>query len=660
MISNKTKQQIIEATKVEDVVGEFVSLRKRGINLTGLCPFHHEKSPSFAVNPTRNIYKCFGCGKGGDGITFLMEHENMSFPDALRWLAKKYNIEIEETQLTAEMIAEQQQEASLYIVNEFAKDFYANQLFNTDEGKSIALPYFKKRGLSEETIRLFGLGYATDAKDALVKSAQTGGYNIELLKKTGLSSKEGNRDFFRSRVMFSIYNMSGKIAAFAGRTMSADKTIPKYVNSPETEIYVKNKILYGIFQGKQAIRKLDECILVEGYMDVISLFQSGIQHVVASSGTALTDGQIQLIRRQTNNLTLIYDADSAGFNAAVKGFAMALREGMNVRIVQLPPGEDPDSFVQTNGKDATEAYIRTNEKDIVLFLAEKRMKEVGNDPIRKSALVREISEIIAQCPDAVRRDIYIKECNSILQIDMGALISEVNKILKKDVQKWQDKQNAAPSAASDSPGDDFYAQEAAQAAADGAAPPQAVPQSMRKGDEYQEKDILRLIVSFGDKKLPNTSVSLAAYILGDIEETIDDFDNKFYGKIAAASLNCLAQGQEVTPDFFLKHSEADIQRFAQEVLTSPFEMSANWIDKYQLPLQNQPMPEVNFDNDTRQALDRFKLRKLMKMCDSNNQRIKAASDKGDIEEMLRYIRVQQKLLEVRNDLAKRTGTIILK
>ncbi|HNM24772.1 MAG TPA: DNA primase, partial [Saprospiraceae bacterium] len=319
MITAKTVREILDTVRIEEVIEEFVSLRRRGVNLIGLCPFHHEKTPSFNVNPARNLFKCFGCGKAGDAITFLREHEQFSYPEALRWLAKKYNIEIEEAELSPEQRAADQLAESLYIVNDFALKHFQEQLFDTDEGKSVALSYFRQRGLREDTIRAFGLGYAPDQRDLLLQRARATGHSVELLKKVGLCSADGSRDFFRGRVMFAIHNLSGKVAAFAGRTMSADKSVPKYINSPETEIYVKNKTLYGAFQAKKAIRQLDECILVEGDMDVISLYQAGIQNAVASSGTSLTEGQLQLIKRNTNPLKILYDGDPAGIKAALRG-----------------------------------------------------------------------------------------------------------------------------------------------------------------------------------------------------------------------------------------------------------------------------------------------------------------------------------------------------
>ena len=541
MIPAKTVREIHDTARIEEVVEEFVSLRKRGVNMIGLCPFHNERTPSFNVSPVRNIFKCFGCGRGGDSVKFLMEHENMSYPDALRWLARKYNIEIKEVELTPEQRKEQQMADSLYIVNEFAQEFYEKNLHDTDEGKSIALPYFKQRGLTDETIKKFGLGYALPQRDALVKAAQANAYDLELVHKAGLCSEDGSRDFFRDRVIFTIHGMSGKVAAFAGRTMKSDKKIPKYINSPETEIYIKNKLLYGAFQAKNAIRKQNQCILVEGYMDVISMHQAGIENVLASSGTALTDGQVALIRRQTENLILFYDADSAGFNAAVKGFGISLKAGLNVQIVQLPQGEDPDSFAMAEGGEAVTDYIAENAKDIVLFLTEKRMEEAAGDPIKKAALLRDIADIIAQSPDALKRSVYVRETSELLKVDMGAMTSEVNKILQGDLRKWRDKTNREARQ---------EAQESGGAAADDAPlfpseEEQIVEQELPRKktlstDEFQEKDLVRLLVQFGDQKLEKEdNITAAEFILADIEDSIDSFENQLYARIIRQSLKRL-------------------------------------------------------------------------------------------------------------------------
>lgn len=439
MIPQKTVQEIMEAAKIEDVVQDYVNLKRRGANMIGLCPFHNEKTPSFTVSPTKNLFKCFGCGKGGDPTRFIMEHEHLGFPDALKQIARKYRIEIEEVELTPEMAAEQQERDSLFIVNEFAKSFYHDQLLNTDIGKSVGLSYFKARGYREETIKKFGLGFAPNQRDELTKKANQMGYKPEYLDRLGLT--KNGRDFFWNRVMFTIHNLTGKPIAFAGRILQKDAKAPKYINSPETEIYVKNKILYGSYFAKAQIRKLDECILVEGYTDVISLHQAGIENVVASSGTSLTEGQILLIKRFTPNITILYDGDAAGIKAALRGLDLVLEKDMNVKVVLLPEGEDPDSYLQNVGAAAFKEYMASQAKDFILFKTDLLLSEVGSDPVKRAGLVRDIVESIARVPDPFKRAFYIKECARIMELEEEVLIVETNKVVKKILQKREFDRN---------------------------------------------------------------------------------------------------------------------------------------------------------------------------------------------------------------------------
>jgi len=655
MIPPKQVQEILDLTRIEEVIEDFVTLRKRGVNLIGLCPFHNEKSPSFNVNPTRNIFKCFGCGKGGDAVTFLMEHEHFSYPDALRWLARKYNVEIQEIVRSPEQVAEIQYTDSLYIVNDFALQHFQQQLFDTDEGKSVALSYFKQRGLREETIRNFGLGYAPDQWDLLLKTAKSKGHDSDMLRKLGLVNQEATRDFFRARVMFGIHNLSGKVAAFAGRTMSSDKNTPKYINSPETEIYVKNKILYGAFQAKKAIRQKDECILVEGYMDVISLHQAGIENVVASSGTSLTEGQLQLIKRNTNNLKILYDGDPAGIKAALRGLDLALEQDMNVRIVLLPDKEDPDSYVQKYGGEAFTEFTTRESKDFILFKTQLLLAETKGDPIKKSILVKDIVASIAKIPDPIKRSLYLRECSALMEVDENALVSEINKLIQTALKKKADKDARSPSAASDSP--DVAPNPEFPTADPALVTPRERP--VQKGDEFQERDIVRLLVLYGEQMLPKEQMTVAAYILLDIEESLDTFDFPLYGRFAREYHQMIVEGKSVDRHYFLNHDNPQICELTVNILSMPWEMSPNWEERFNNPLQNQPMPDLNFDIDARQALDRFKLRKLMKMCEINLVRIRAASEEGDMDTMMHYMRVQQKLNESRNELAARVGTVVL-
>ncbi len=662
MIPNKTIQEIMDATRIEEVVEDFVSLKRRGTNLIGLCPFHNEKSPSFNVTPVRNIFKCFGCGKGGDAITFLREHESMTYVEALRWLARKYNIVIEEIERTPEQMMEMQLADSLYILNEFAQKTYENEMFETDTGKSVALSYFKKRGLSDETIRKFGLGYAPDIHQFLLKKAQTAGHSLDLMKKIGLINLAGDRDFFRARVMFPIHNLSGKVAAFGGRTMSSDKTIPKYINSPETEVYVKNKTLFGLFQAKKAIRQLDECILTEGYMDVISLAQAGVENVVASSGTSLTEGQLSLIKRNTSNLKILYDGDPAGIKAALRGLDLALEQDLNVKIVMFPPGEDPDSFVQKKGADDFKKFIAEEAKDFILFKTELLVGEAKNDPVKRTGMIKDILSSIAKIPDPIKRSIYVKECAGLVGVTEETLMGEANKLVVKDLRKKEERAARQPGAASDQPG----------AASDSGFPMEEPgfyePENAQKrqekkqvsGDEHQERDIIRVLIYHGHKFLETEGMPVGEFILADIEESLTSFENVLYGKIAQECYDLLVNGKDFDTNYFIQHPNPEVSRLAVDLLTEPWEMSPLWEERYAYPLQNQPKPELNFLLDARQGLERFKLRKMMKICNINLERIKAASQSGDFEEMMRLMKIQKKIEETRNELAKKAGTVVLK
>jgi DNA primase len=654
MIPANTVQEIIDAARIEEVVEEYVSLRKRGSNYIGLCPFHNEKTPSFTVNPAKNIFKCFGCGKGGDSVGFLMEHEQFKYPEALRWLAKKYNIEIEEQERTPEQLAAQQLNDSLYIVNDFALKHFQEQLFETDEGKSIALSYFKQRGLREDTIRHFGLGYAPNQWDLLVKRAEASGYSKDLLRQLGLSNQEGTRDFFRDRVMFTIHNLSGKVAAFAGRTMSTDKKIPKYINSPETAVYVKNKILYGAFQARKSIRQKDECILVEGYMDVISLYQAGVENVVASSGTSLTEGQLQLIKRNTSNLKILYDGDPAGIKAALRGLDLALEQDLNVRIALLPEGEDPDSYVQKVGTEAFLEYMDRESKDFILFKTNLLLAETQGDPIKKAGLIKDIVGSISKVPDPIKRSVYLKECSALLEVSEPALVAESNKLIGKTLRKQAEKEAREPGSASDTgrsaPNPEMLVPD----------PEWEKPEKpISRDDAFQERDIVRLLVQFGDRKMED-GTPVAQLILSDIEDLIEAFDAQLYARVVRDCYQRLLDGKLPDKDFFMSHESKAVSNLAVDLLTSPWDMSPNWEEKWGYPLQNQPMPDLNIDADMHYVVDMFKLRKLKKMCDViNPARIKEAFAAGEDEKAMNYMRVQVKIQEVRNEIARRRNLTVL-
>jgi DNA primase len=664
MITQRTIQEIMDAARVEEVVGDFVTLKRRGSNLTGLCPFHNEKTPSFSVNPARNIFKCFGCGKGGDPITFVMEHESIGYPEALRYIAKKYNIAIEETEVSKEYLEEKLLNDSLFLVNERALKFYQDQLFETDKGKSIGLQYFKERGFREDTIRKWGLGFSPENRDSLTKTLVTEGYSIDLLRKLGLTSKQYEQDFFRNRVMFTIHGMVGKPIAFAGRIMQKDANAPKYINSPETDIYVKNKVLYGLFHAKKYIQKEDETILVEGYTDVISLHQAGIENVVASSGTSLTTEQIRLVKRFTPNIKIIYDGDTAGVKAALRGLDMVLEEDMNVKIVLLPDKEDPDSYVQRVGATAFQEYIKKEAKDFILFKTQLLVEEAAGDPIKKAKLIKDIVASIAKIPDPVKRQLYLRECAALMRVEESILIGETGKLVRKSMEDKK-KGGAAPSASAYS--SDQWAglsEDMSQPNDNQLIVEEAYSEKRNQpmgSDEAQERDIIRILIASGGEIYDKEhNVTVAAYIISNIEEVIESFDNRLYHKIVQETVSMIQKNTPLSTQHFLSHSVKEIRELSASLLSNPYDYSDNWQNKLNRPLETQKSPELNFSMDSMQAIKRFKLRKIIKLCEQNQEIVRKSSDTGDVSTMMKHLKIQQRLLEMRNNLAKEMNTIVFK
>lgn len=440
MIDRETIERIMDTAKVEEVVGDFVSLRKRGVNMIGLCPFHNEKTPSFTVSPSKNLWKCFGCGKGGNAVHFIMEHEQLSYPDAIKWLAKKYHIEIKERERTEEEIQQENIRESMFVINQYALQYFTETLHSSEEGKAIGLNYFRHRGLRDETIKKFCLGYSLERRDSFAKTAIAAGYNPEIIAKTGVcySTEDGRlQDRFWGRVIFPVHTISGKVVAFGGRVLQTNAKAAKYVNSPESEIYHKSDHLYGLYFAKQAIMQKDRCILVEGYLDVISMYQAGIQNVVASSGTSLTTGQIRLIHRFTRNITLLYDGDKAGIKASIRGIDMLLEEDMNINVVLLPEGEDPDSYAQSHSTEEVEEYIEQNKVDFIRFKTNLLLDEVGEDPIKRAGLIGDVVKSIAVVPNDILRSEYIKKCSDMLNIGEQVLVKETAQIRMHRAEELQ-------------------------------------------------------------------------------------------------------------------------------------------------------------------------------------------------------------------------------
>lgn len=662
MIKPASVQEVIETAKVEEVIQDFLPLKRRGTNLIGLCPFHNEKTPSFTVSPTKNFYKCFGCGESGNAVSFLMNHEQLSFPEAIRHLAKKYGIVLEETEVSSEFIEAKQREESLFLVNEFARDFYHQQLINTNKGKSIGLSYFKDRGFTTATIEQFGLGFAPENKDALTAAALQNGFKKEVLQKLKLTNQYGG-DFFRDRVMFTICNTAGKVVGFAGRTLKKDKKIPKYINSPETEIYLKSKILYGAHLAKRAIRKADRCLIVEGYTDVISLHQGGLEHVVASSGTSLTIEQIQLIKRFTENITILFDGDAAGTKAALRGLDLILEQGMNVQVVQLPEGEDPDSYMRENGREVFQAYLDQHAKDFIFFKTDLLLKDTAGDPIKRSGVIRNIVDSIAKIPDPIKRSLYIRECSRLVNIEEQMLVNELNQavrgIIKQKTIKRQVENRAASKRFDQPPFPDTPPPFPDAAPPDQFPPPGQSESQQLDPDTFQERDIARVLISGGDRIFDERSnLTVASYILTNIVDVINDFEDPIIQKMVHLVESAMKQKPKQWTAFFINHSDPEISKTAIDLVSEPYTYSENWEKKWDIFLQTQKKPDENFMSDSKQGLLRFKLKKIIRKCKENQELIQQYTEQELHNKVILHLKVQQKLNEMRNNLASELGTVV--
>lgn len=569
MISQNTIQQILSRLDIIDVIGGFVKLKKRGSNYLGLCPFHNEKTPSFTVSPSKEIYKCFGCGRSGNTISFIMEHEKYSYVETLKWLANKYGVEIEETFQTDEQKQSQLTADSLYILNQFATQYFSKQLFETEEGQDIGLAYFKERGYREDIIKKFQLGYSPEQKDAFTKEAIAKQYNAELLIKSGLSANRNDQlvDNYRGRVIFPVHNHSGKVLGFGARILKSNEKAPKYINTPENEIYIKSKILYGSYFARQAIDKADECLLVEGYTDVISLHQAGVENVVASGGTSLTPDQLRLIKKYSNNLTIIYDGDAAGIKAALRGLDLALEEGLNVRLVLLPDNEDPDSYVNKVGSFAFTEFIQKNKKDFILFQLEVALKDAANDSVKKAEVVSQVAETISKinkAEDFTKQQDYIKQCSEILKIDEAGLHSLVNKFIRDRIATMERKLPFE-----EAKHHEENARQAQETDYDDAT------FNLLFKDELQEKEIARLLLEHGAKRWNETKM-IAEYVL---EEMVDEslLDNPEVVKLIHSFRKLVEQNSpQIDKNFFIYNPDTSLSSLAVSLLNAPYEESERW------------------------------------------------------------------------------------
>jgi len=590
-IDKTTVDRIYDAARVEEIVGDYVSLKKRGTNMMGLCPFHDEKTPSFTVSPAKGIYKCFGCGKGGNAVNFVMEIEQLSYYDALKQVAEKYHIHIEEKELSAEEQKQFSDRDSMMVLNEFASKYFTEQMMQTAEGRSIGLTYFKQRGFNDQIIEKFQLGFAPEGKDVFVRECVNRGYKEVFLSKTGLATikPDYKRDRFSGRVIFPIHGQSGKVLAFAGRTLSTDKKVAKYINSPESEVYHKSNVLYGIYHAKKEIQRKDNCYLVEGYTDVMSLHQSGIENVVASSGTSLTQGQIRLIKRFTDNITVIYDGDNAGIKASLRGIDLILKEGLNVKTLLLPDGEDPDSFAKSMGASELMAYIEKNSTDFIHFKANLLMEGAENDPILMAKLIQEIVGSISVIPNEITRSVYLKTCSNLLEVPEDTLLRECNKLIqvsqqtrykeqerKMNRQRYESHNNPALGDPNGPPADFGMPQDAGSmpAAKPAVAPP---PPELP-----EERMVMSYLLRYGEMKMfkkgddyfedyPDTTVS--DYIISEIESDELKMSNPVFNTILEEYSELKAAGAEKIQRYFVQHQESDVMKVAVDLTADRHELS---------------------------------------------------------------------------------------
>ena len=678
MIPQDTVNRILDTAQIVDVVGDFVTLKKRGANYLACCPFHNEKTPSFSVSPSKGIYKCFGCGKSGTAVGFIMEHESLSYVEALKYLAKKYNIEVVEKEESAEDIARRQKNESLLLVSEYAGKFFHESVY-TPEGQAIAYQYFRSRGLEDETIRKYGLGWAPLGRQALTEAARAAGYKEDFLVETGLSIRYDDGrlvDRFYDRVMFPIHSVSGRVIAFGGRTLKSDKSVAKYINSPETEIYVKSRSLYGIYFAKSEISKRDKCILVEGYLDVLSMHQLGITNVVASSGTSLTVEQIRLIHKFTENVTIIYDGDGAGIHAALRGIDLVLKEGMNVKVVLLPDGQDPDDFAKKHTLDEVEDYIFQNERDFIGFKSDLLLGQAGNDPLKKAEMINDVADSVALMPDPVKRAVYVRSCAEKFAIDEQILTERISRrradmILAEKKQEERDRQRAA---AQRHPYD--MPQETAGHGLEDVPPPMPedyadygepmpgyVPEPVSEvvvmNDPFLapcEKELLGFILEDGCSPLrfdrdsrfydENEQVNVAEFIDGALAG--DPFANHSYRKVYDAYFVMYDEGldQQQIQTRLLNSQDAEIVEVAKELL----------IEKYQLTVK--AFEDSLTTNDTRlvmyvpKCLMTYQCRKLEVMIKELSAELMTADVQKQMEILSRIEECNRARTRLNNELGR--------
>ena len=661
MIDRETIERIMDTAKVEEVVGDFVSLRKRGVNMIGLCPFHNEKTPSFTVSPSKNLWKCFGCGKGGKPVHFIMEHEQLSYYEALRWLAKRYHIEFKERELTDEEKREESIRESMFVINQYALQYFTETLHNSEEGKAIGLNYFRHRGLRDETIKKFCLGYSLERRDSFAKTAIAAGYNPEIIAKTGVcySTEDGRlQDRFWGRVIFPVHTISGKVVAFGGRVLQTNAKAAKYVNSPESEIYHKSDHLYGLYFAKQAIMQKDRCILVEGYLDVISMYQSGIQNVVASSGTSLTTGQIRLIHRFTSNVTLLYDGDKAGIKASIRGIDMLLEEGMNINVVLLPEGEDPDSYAQSHSTEEVEEYIERNKVDFIKFKTNLLLDEVGEDPIKRAGLIGDVVKSIAVVPNDILRSEYIKKCSDMLNVGEQLLVKETAKIRRaraEEAQKRTDSSNrnseeSASGTDIPAPVDEFQ---------------QNIIDSYSNNPlHHKEKAIIQFMLKNGSKllqvpesKLDNTqsfTETVISHLYYSFEADGIEFSHPLYKKIFQEAAEHAADLEFNPEEHFIAHPDPEISALTAELCGERYLLS-KFFSEQKSDERNELA--VLFEQTTRLAIA-YKQSIVDEMLKNTMARLKdpaVASDPAALQEAMEDFKFLKETQQALNNVLRGYG-----
>lgn len=655
MIPKDVIDRVLDMALIEEVIGEFVQLKRSGSSYKGLSPFNNEKTPSFYVIPSKGIFKDFSSGKGGSVITFLMEHEKMSYPEAIRWLAQRYNIEIEEEEPDAKALEERSERESLLAVTEWAAKFFEDQLWKTDEGQTIAHSYFTERGFRDDTIKKFRLGYCPKGFDTMTQAALAAGYELKWLIAAGLTRESSNGrpfDFFNERVMFPIRDVAGRVIAFGGRILGSEKKTAKYFNSPENALYNKSRVLYGIDLAKQEIVKSDRCFLVEGYTDVVSLYQAGVHNVVASSGTALTEEQVRLIRRYSQNVTILYDGDPAGIRASFRGINLILSQGLNVRVVLFPDGDDPDSFAKKSSSSELEAYIDQASRDFISFKTDVLAADAAGDPVKRAGMIRDVVESIACIPDAIKRSVYINECSSLLDIDEQVLLTETNKILRQKGSTTPVKpqtDDEAPDAAVENP----------------ATPPVAREVDRMAGLTHIEHELARLLIRFGTYpvSIPEydeetrehqlIELSVAEYVMNELEDDALELHFDVLNEIISIYKSAVREGSFPDEKAFLNHANAEVTSFYCAQMADRYTLSENWTARHRIYPQTEDM---NLDTAVKWCLFKLKQQHVMFMARAVEERLKVSENQ---DEQMRLLEDKMKFDRIRIELTRFFGSAIL-